>query len=256
MITLHVHPSEAHDVEVPEHDFAHVYGFAPLLSRAMTGLPDALHAQMCAPVMCGVAVHDARTVLGLKAWRDCVEGSGREGGMWTMYELEKLLRMTLRQSVLAADVISSVASGDFDGGWILSQALTWDFPVALAQQCTLSMAHMREDIRDFFASPERVIYMAWTLLTGVTLARQSLYCRHFPTLMEHHEDRLLTQALLDVTRGADVDGEACGVMAQRFEHLYDELMTRAQNNLPQRPAGYDVLHEFLIEQRMSTTRIG
>jgi hypothetical protein len=60
----------------------------------------------------GVVVHPAETILGIRAWEDAYEGilsadGGQSSAPWVLFDVEKIVRMMLRQSGLAFEILAS-----------------------------------------------------------------------------------------------------------------------------------------------------
>lgn len=241
---------EAHTpLAPPSHAFDRLLGFAPLLGPDVLGLEKDLHRQTFASHACGVGVHHPHTLLGLRLWRDCEESPHT-----TLYELEKILRMLLRQSVLAADIFLSLdrtSSSSLDTSWLLSCAVTADLGQALLQRATGPMGFISASIqRDTPIATSLLLPALLDVMTCSALSHHTLYTRHFPTLLELDEHAMLRDVcsqLLDpskVTHSPRIAAPLC----ELFELLSEERPFL--NSLPPRPLGYDALHEFLVEQRM------
>lgn len=232
----------------PSHGFARVLGFAPLLGPRLLGLDASLHQQGFVSHSCGVAVHHPHTLLGLRLWRDCEETAHD-----TLYELEKILRMLLRQSVLAADIFLSVDPvSSLDTSWLFSNAMTHEFAVALLQRA-------RRPIEALVATreaggacrPADVLPALLDVATCASLSCHTLYTRHVPTLLDLEE---LAQ-IRDIWRGLDPSRDALDALVAPLHELFVELSSSRPflNSLPRRPLGYDALHDFLVEQRMEAS---
>ncbi len=230
-----------------EHPFARLAGWAVFDSPVRHGIACSTRPTRTA----GIGVHHTHTLLGLRAWRDTWEAQGQ-----VIYELEKVIRMLLRQSTLAADILCSIPESDvLPSTLLIEAALTSRMPTAYAQlaHATHQALHTMPDQ----VTVEEALHALRHLLTGATLATHAHLCIHLPSLLARHDDPCLTQLAtqLDVMPPASsLPSEVRDGLRTHLDALLE--FTRAdhpRNCLPDAPTGYDVLHEFLITQRLGAS---
>ena len=154
------------------------------------------------------------TLAGLRPWDDALEGAAP--GPWVLFEVEKLVRMALRQSGLAFEALTSaVCWGTFPARDIARAAVT--------KQLLRYYRDVARPLRDGATDSNR-----WrALLTGAALAKHGIVSRDITTL----------RSLLD----APADPEPAVVV-----ELLDALES---SNLPSRPTDYDYLNDVVVSYR-------
>lgn len=174
-----------------------------------------------APRCVGCFVEPARTVLGLRAWDDVREGPTG----WAVFEVEKFVRMALRQSGLAFEALVAPAtwSRDFDARAVAQDAVT-----------TSIFDHYRDVAYDL----ESDTFATWrwrSLLTGVLLATRGQVSLDLPTLCRE--------------LGASNAPDAAEIAA--FRHQLP-ASTAPHAHLPDRPGGFDRLNDLVVALRSAS----
>lgn len=172
------------------------------------------------PRLGGVFVTPARRALGLRGWEDAYEGLAGENP-WVIFDLEKLIRMALRQSGLAFELLTSAATwsrAEFGARAIARAAVTRDL-----------IEHYHDVARPLLDDEAEASRWRWrSLLSGWALATRGEVSRNVATLTELAGTAEQTPAVA--------------------ARLIDEML--AGDALPRRPADYDWLEESLVNARM------
>lgn len=178
----------------------------------------------------GVYSETARTVCGLRSWDDTREDV-IDGEPWALFEVEKLVRMLLRQSGLAFELLASsrTAGGTFPAREIVRAAVTREI-VAYYQDVARPLVE---------ATPATDELWRWrSLLTGLLLTRTGDVSLHLDTLLD----------ATGAPRGAAGEVPASDVVADAFA----ELDVRGAA-LPATPSDYAWLDEVVATLRMEAT---
>lgn len=226
-------PLPAVPSELSQQDAPPLLGWGAISSPALCGLPDAPRR------LGGLCLHPAAHLLGLRAWRDTFEGllSEREGERtpWVVFDLEKMLRMLLRQSTLALEVLGILAQNGEEARfcWIASQALARPLVLGYAQR-----------LGALGPTPEAVRLA----LTAALLARELTYMPHLPTAIARWDHPALDPLRALPTLSSTERSRCCEAA---LAHLAPWLTPdHPETLLPPRPSGYDALHHWLIAQRL------
>ena len=185
--------------------------------------------------LAGIVVHPAHVVLGLAGWEDAFEGILPACKTpVVLFDLEKLLRMMLSQSGLAAEILAAptlvAAPPGFDPRALLDALATTRL---LDHYRQLPRARHIEDLRG--------------LMTGALLARTGQLSLRPQTLLLALAEVMDTAPL----HAALLDGEASALA--RAEDSLRALWGRGEgtNSLPARPLGYDAASAMLVAARMA-----
>jgi hypothetical protein len=244
MLTLTAQPDTSRLPSTKGHPFARLLGWAAFSSPHLHGF-----ASTRQPRFGGVGVHSAHTLLGLRAWRDAWEHADTHHAS-VIFELEKLLRMLLRQSTLAAELIAALP--DLPGAAVLDHAITHHMPVAYAQ--SVRQAHLALGSHHTPLATQGALHALRLLLTGAVLATQHHMCVHLPTLLALWDDA----DLIELVDEASPDRDLGPALAQRLTTHFDAILPVLASDsprkcLPAAPTGYDALNEFLITQRLGAS---
>lgn len=244
MLTLTAQPDTSRLPSSTGHPFARLLGWAAISSPQLHGFASARQPQFG-----GVGVHATRTLLGLRAWRDTWEFADAHHTC-VIFELEKLLRMLLRQSTLAAELIAALP--DLPGATLLDHAITRHMPSAYAQSAQQTHLALRSSHATL--ATQDALHALRLLLTGAVLATQHHMCVHLPTLLTLWDDA----ALIALVEDTSLEHSIHATLAQRFATHFDTILPvltsdSPRNCLPAAPTGYDALNEFLITQRLGAS---
>ncbi len=196
----------------------------------------------------GVFVAPRETVLGIRLWRDVYEGVEAVGDAqvhWSIYEIEKIVRMMLHQSPLALEILSSgaaverFASSRFQPRRVVEAAVTSDILTALV-----------DDADGFLTSPEAsssrrvAIRGLRRVLMGLALA-EGVVATRLDDLLEWRG----SEELADAAATGEADAiSTCG------RELLEDLRAVDAPALPESPADYDGLDDLVVDMRMATSR--
>lgn len=181
----------------------------------------------------GISTAPATQVLGLHAWDDAREGLAI-GTPWVIFDIEKLVRMLLRQSPLAFRVFAShlcaVDIAPIDREFILNAAVTQQLVrnIGLEAKNTITTTHRRDDVLGILAE----------LAAGWALARGHVDLHAAAVLGTHPEWN-------DLNLESDAD------VRRAILSLADELLNVGAA-LPELPADYDGLSTWLVNRRLQT----
>ncbi len=183
----------------------------------------------------GLHITPTPRLLALQSWRDAAEGV-HEGTPWLSWEIERALRLLLRQSWTALEIAGLALRGhtSCDPAWepwrqelitLLPGALTRAAPHA-ALQVAAGLA--RHDAHHLAARP---------LLAALHLAAEGALCTQRDAL-DAWASAQPDPRLRDLAAGAPPDLD----WAARRVH--------DANALPERPPAYDALSDFLVRLRL------
>lgn len=180
-----------------------------------------------------VFVAPARVVCGLRAWDDAVEGVD-SSGPWVAYEAEKIVRMMLHQSGLAFEILAS------------SRVSTEDFPARRIAEAAVTrqiVGYYRDIARSMVADAARAAELwRWrSALTGLALAHHGVVSTRLETLLEVLSDSALKPL-----------GEGEPPVRQSAAKLI-EALDDFGTILPEQPADYEWLDEWVAAERLGTT---
>ena len=181
----------------------------------------------------GISTAPAAQVLGLHAWDDAREGLAI-GTPWVIFDIEKLVRMLLRQSPLAFRVLAShlcaVNITPIDREFILNAAVTQQLVrnIGIESKNTIKTTQRRDDVLGVLAE----------LAGGWALARGHVDLHAAAVLGTHPEWH-------DLDLESDVD------VRRAISSLADELLN-IEAVLPERPANSDGLSTWLVNRRLQT----
>jgi hypothetical protein len=228
----------------------------------------------------GVFVHPAETVLALPGFEDAYEGltrlgedeqsgatNGAEDGAaypipWTLFDLEKIVRMMLHQSGLAFAILTAAptlhTTDDFDPRAIAGALATRDL-----------LAHYRDLGRDALGTPDpgapgevaSLLDALRYLCAGVALAERGAVAHSMATLLAH-AGRLdlpdgLDELVAPTLEGARLDRaslEALGAIARDLSRRLERALAGEGGALPGRPHDYDGVSEMLVTRRLDAHR--
>lgn len=179
--------------------------------------------------------------LGLAAWRDTDEGAWEVPGhgevAWVGWEVEKAVRLTLRQSHAALEWLAGAVLLDFEGRAALDGLLAGAVGAGAAHTCL--------QVARGLALGAEVDGAWWPVarhaLTGLGLARQGRLCTHGPWLRQWALTELPGVGALDAASGARA---ALGALA--------EEVAAGTGALPAGPRTYDALSRWLVERRLGS----
>jgi hypothetical protein len=181
----------------------------------------------------GISTAPAAQVLGLHSWDEAREGLAI-GTPWVIFDIEKLIRMLLRQSPLAYRVFAShlcaVNTAPMDREFILNAAVTEHLVrnIGIEAKNTVESTHRRDDLLGVLAE----------LAAGWALARGHADLHAAAVLGTHPEWNAL-----DLESGTDI--------RRAILSLSDELLT-TEIALPDHPSDYDGLSKWLVNRRLKT----
>ena len=191
----------------------------------------------------------AATLLGLRGWSDALEQTVVFEGQVSpavFFDIEKWLRMLLRSSHLAVEVMLSPVA------W--NERLSHASRVALvARTLTRSIAQSYLDLvqgpleqlsGDEPMPDDEVRHLFRTLLTGWNLSRNRNFSLHLGELIDKTGDPDLRN-LLD----GPLDHEKLTTAARPY---LQELESPEKSTLPQKPTDYSFVHSWLVDWRLST----
>lgn len=200
----------------------------------------------------GIFVVPSATVLGLRGWADAREGVDDAGDPWVFFALEKIIRMMLRQSGLALELLAAPntlpAHPLFDPHQIISSCLhagvlshvqdvTWR---ARQELDALTRARQLDALR--------------VLLWGALLVEQRVLSLELADAIERWHlasDRELMSAF---AAGEDVSLDRVTSLLDKLAAVADPDAEAARISLGSRPRGYDVVNAMLVACREVTAR--
>ena len=183
--------------------------------------------------VCGAYTTPIDAVLGLKAWDDAREGVV-VGDPWVIFDIEKLVRMLLRQSPIAYRFFASHVClheiSTMDRQRILNSAVSAQMVrnIAIEAQNELPSLTRRGALLEQLAS----VTTGWALARGIADL-------HAETILKTHPE----WSDLDVTNREDIRRAATALAA-------DLLTTEVA--LPVAPSDYDGLSQWLVQRRLQT----
>lgn len=217
----------------------------PLASRAWLG---------------GVVVQPARTVLGLRGFEDAFETSVGDHLPLVCFDLEKLIRMALRQSGLALEILGSDLL-------LIDEAVGWSAP-SLIKACFTRqvICHYIDTTRACLrrlgepgalrladAHARDALWMGYSdLLVGATLAKEGVLALGLTQQLSFWErlpchDILAQASSLDVMMLEDEQRAALYAGAQELDRW---LKPERAIAMPERVADYDGAQAQLIAARL------
>lgn len=187
---------------------------------------DAFHA--------GIWQEPTSSILGLRALDDAREGTAPH--KYAAFELEKVLRMLLRQSPLALQIFTSP---------VLTSTPVWEPPElealvndAVSRRMVDNFVSMSQSALDRHASSTNRAHV-WAL----EALRWGLAARALTDgIVEFELDRLTGHYELTI------DGLESEALCQRANES-GELALKSSSRLPEGPRGYDQLSTWLIDRR-------
>lgn len=225
MIALDRHDVQLNDFGVSWPHWVRDHG--PVDRIAVIAGPE-VHGWPTARQIGGYVSTPADTVLGLKPWDDAREGVVL-GAPWVIYDIEKLVRMLLRQSPHAFRIVASHVCAHE----ILSADRRFLLESAVAAQLVRNIA--AESATPPSLRKDTQLNTLAELTAGWALARGHADL-HAATVLGAHPQ----WAQLDLTNPNDV--------ARAIEALRHELQT-CDVALPEQPSNYDGLSRWLVDRR-------
>ncbi len=189
----------------------------------------------------GVVVQPASVVLGLRGWEDAFEGVDAQGDPWVFFELEKIIRMTMRGSGLAFEILAAprCAASSFDARALLSMCLTRQV-VAHYRDVTASLRSCSgSDV-----APSRALLRE--RLMGAVLGRDGVVAWSWSQLVDLWPAPDL-DAMLEVW-DADARAEVGALVSALGAWLEPETCAA----LPERPSDYQGANDLLVELRLNS----
>jgi hypothetical protein len=198
----------------------------------------------------GVFVAPRETVLGIRLWRDvheAVESDGAGPVSWSIYEIEKIVRMMLHQSPMALEILASPAfvgsfkSEAFEPRRIVEAAVTSEILQAYAQEAEgfLESADARSSNPAALGGLRRAL-MGEALAKGAVLTRLN-------SLLEWYASGELSDA---------VEADETPAILRHGRSILDDLRSETSPTLPEAPSDYDGLDALVVERRMAVSRGG
>lgn len=200
----------------------------------------------------GVFVVPGETVLGLRGWADAHEGVDDAGDPWALFALEKIIRMMLRQSGLALELLAAPntlpAHSIFDPHEIITSCLHAGI-----------LSHVRDVTwrarQGFGALPRaRQLDALRVSLWGALLVEQRALVLGLSDAIERwavSSERELMRALVD---GEEGSCDHVASLLDKLAEVADPDSEAARISLGSRPRGYDVVNDMLVACRELTAR--
>ena len=243
---LNATPLQGDEVTPPPHDFASL-----LCWRVDAEARSPLRA------LFGVAVHAPETLLGLRPWHDTRQGRLKQGTPWTIFELEKLLRMLLHQSPLAVEIIAR-ADGPLPAEELLSAGLTSSIALAYGEL----VAPVERELKAALACQEvgqlsaaRLRKALHRALSGALLAREQRFELEVSQAVAAWQSEQVSELWQILSHSDTLELAHLELAALELERLASRWLKQGgENSLPPRPTGYDELHRHLIAQRLKAGR--
>ncbi|MFB6265050.1 MAG: DNA polymerase beta superfamily protein [Bradymonadaceae bacterium] len=211
----------------------------------------------------GIFVRPASSVLDLETRRHEIEGTidlrtGEERGErapYSLFEIEKLIRMMLRQSGLAFELLVSPlrltdcepSPCEVDGRWIAEQSVSREL-----------VTHYREVADGLFGRvfeseitrPDLVLDLLRTTLTGRMLCRGRV-CLDLDRLLEWRGDEDWRRLAGAARRGLrdGWEGEGLARVRDEIEATVRGIDPRRAEDLPESPRGWETLSGWLVDAR-------
>ncbi len=216
----------------------------------------------CAERVGGVFVQPAQVVLGLKAWDDAFEGVLAGETPWVLFEAEKIVRMLLRQSGLALEILASPVAANFGAGLgvdfdplaLVRGAITREIVLYYRDVTRLGVSRLLALVESArFDDPCLLDNWGWlqdlfrNLLTGCVLGQQGNVCLH----LEHLLDSQIADGVRELLNEGFVGNLAVlGELGKHAVRLQGFLEVERAQILPERPSNYDGLNDWLVAQRL------
>lgn len=221
-----------------------------------------VHGFACTERVGGVVVHPAEVVLGLKAWDDAYEGVLPEGNVpWVLFDAEKIVRMMLRQSGLALEILASpwasgeaLVSGGMDAQWVVRAAITREIVLHYRDVTRPGVAWLVQagEVGEVGSDKIRLQELFRNLLTGCVLGQQGHVSLHLDDLLDFEVARGVREPLGEVVSGgASEDSGAVRELGRQAARLQGLLEVEQARVLPERPSDYEGLHGWLIAERLA-----
>lgn len=204
----------------------------------------------------GVFVQPAHVVLGLKAWDDAFEGVLAGETPWVLFEAEKIVRMMLRQSGLALEILASlVAKADFDAVKVVRGAITREIVLYYRDVTRLGISRLLALVESE-SSGDPCLQQDWSwmqdlfrnLLTGCVLGHEGHVSLHLEDLLDARIADGVREPLGSLVVGETAAVRELGKQAVRLQGL---LALESALALPERPSNYDGLNDWLVAQRLA-----
>lgn len=209
------------------------------------------------PALGGVVIQPAAVVLGLRGWEDAFEAplpGVSPPALCACFDLEKLLRMALRQSGLAAETLASPAcAAGLEAGAHTARR-------ALAQAATRGLIHhyldvTRQVVHDLSRGDATrwgvpaVLRCARECLTGARLAERGELVLGWSALREGAEDDTLDALITALLDGQPPRGELAEALGASLD-TQRARMVPDRSPLPERVPDYDALQALLVRARL------
>ena len=209
----------------------------------------------------GVVVHDAQTVPRIRAWDDAFEGilsrSDTDATVpWVLFDVEKIVRMMLRQSGMALEILASpVRASDVTLG-------DWSFPArriieaAIHQDILFYYRDCADSVNwnaDGLSSREyrlQVVDAVRHALTGLELMDGRVVFGLTALLSDVEAD--VAEAVRALAEDDTIDEEKHALIRDRLATWCQRLETPGPSPLGEQPDDYDWLDELVVEQRLET----
>lgn len=212
----------------------------PLLHAGWWGGPACEGIAMAPARFGGIVVQPAEVVLGLRGWEDAFEGIlAGSNTPYVFFELEKIIRMMLRQSPMALEILAApTANESRREGFDPRDLIRW-----------LTTSRILDSYLDFPAATDLATLRP--LLTAALLAKQQQLSLSLTTLLEQLSEvsgEPLWRQLAEKSPDADViaraDAAARGMVRAGIE------AGAGANSLPASPIGYDEANALLVRWRL------
>lgn len=234
-------------------------GVPPVFSSLWSGQP--LHGYETPAKLGGVVVHDARCVLGIRAWDDAYEGvlSAADSDKtvpWVLFDVEKIVRMMLRQSGLAFEILASpvrATDGQLGGRSFPARRV---IEAAIHQDILFYYRDLADSVDwsvEGLASREyrlQIVDAVRNALTGLQLIDGRVVFELSALLDEVEAD--VAEAVRALAEDDTIDDEQHELIRDRLATWCQRLETPGVSALGEQPDDYDWLDELVVEQRLET----
>ncbi|MEM1348445.1 MAG: nucleotidyltransferase domain-containing protein [Myxococcota bacterium] len=196
----------------------------------------------------GVVVQPAHVVLGLRGWEDAFEGVLDHGTPYVLFDLEKIIRMALRQSTLAMELLSAPivhhAAPEFSPRDIVAGLIT--------RQLVRAYDQMTRDVGEIIARRDAsgALCRVREMLTGATLARDGVFSLHIDDLVQNWASDELSVMVQAMRRGVALEEDQWSALERELKDVRARLSLEAVEALPEQPTSYDAVHDALVAMRL------
>lgn len=209
----------------------------------------------------GVFVQPASTVLGIRAWDDALEGvfttDGGETVPWVLFDLEKIVRMMLRQSGTAFEILASPICARHPGRTDLEFSAHRIVEAAIHKDILFYYRDFADGVRwdvDGLESREyrlQIVDAVRHALTGLRLIDGVVEFELASLLDEVESD--VSDAVRAMLADDTVSEHQHSLLRNRLASWCQTLAEPGQHVLGDQPHGYDWLDDLVVQLRLEST---